>query len=84
MQSKTTLAAVTTLGLTCASLGGCETRSGSAATPPTSVVSATNVRTQMATVGDRQFAYRSVGTGSPVLFLQRFRGNHGRLGPRVG
>jgi len=74
MQSKTTLAAVLALGLTCASLGGCEARSGSAATSPTSVVSATNVRTQMATVGDRQFAYRSIGTGSPVLFLQRFRG----------
>ncbi len=28
----------------------------------------------MMTVGARQFAYRTVGTGSPVIFLQRFRG----------
>jgi pimeloyl-ACP methyl ester carboxylesterase len=28
----------------------------------------------MVAVGDRQFACRIIGTGSPVLFLQRFRG----------
>jgi pimeloyl-ACP methyl ester carboxylesterase/ketosteroid isomerase-like protein len=35
---------------------------------------AVSARTQVGTVGDRQFAYRTIGAGSPVLFLQRFRG----------
>ena len=41
---------------------------------PSGAETAVNVRTKMANVGDRQFAYRSVGQGSPVVFLQRFRG----------
>ena len=35
---------------------------------------AVNARTKLISVGARKFAYRSVGTGSPVIFLQRFRG----------
>jgi len=37
-------------------------------------VTAVNARTQIASVGERRFAYRSIGTGSPVIFLHRFRG----------
>lgn len=35
---------------------------------------AVNTRTKVATVDGRQFAYRSIGVGSPVIFLHRFRG----------
>ncbi len=35
---------------------------------------AVKARTKMATVGARQFAYRTIGKGSPVIFLHRFRG----------
>ncbi len=74
MFSKITWVSVLALGLTCLTSGGCEPRSGGAATTPIAVETATSARTRTVAVGDRQFAYRSIGTGSPVLFLQRFRG----------
>src|SRR5277367_5968720 len=53
-------------------LSGCMGHAGKP--PAASAESAVNSRTMRVSVGDRQFAYRSIGSGSPVLFLQRFRG----------
>jgi pimeloyl-ACP methyl ester carboxylesterase/uncharacterized protein (DUF302 family) len=51
---------------------GCD---GGASSPAThSAETALDTRTRVVTVRDRRFAYRSIGTGSPILFLQRFRG----------
>jgi pimeloyl-ACP methyl ester carboxylesterase len=36
---------------------------------------ATNSRTQFAAIDGRKIAYRSIGTGEPMILCQRFRGN---------
>ncbi len=75
MFSKTRLVLVLALGLACIASGGCEPRSGSAATTPIGLETATNSRTRMVAVVDRQFCvskHRNRLAG--VLFLQRFRG----------
>ena len=57
------------------SCGGAQQAANAAPTTTlTSAESAVTVRTQTTTVGSRKFAYRTLGGGSPVVFLQRFRG----------
>ena len=54
----------------------------SSAPTATSAEAAVTARTQIATVGDRRFAFRIIGAGSPVLCLQRFRGTMDDWDPR--
>lgn len=47
----------------------------SAASTPASVISATESRTQFAEINGKKIAYRSIGSGTPMILCQRFRGN---------
>ncbi|MBO9657613.1 MAG: alpha/beta hydrolase, partial [Chitinophagaceae bacterium] len=38
-------------------------------------LNATNSKTQFAKIKGREIAYRSIGTGDPMILCQRFRGN---------
>jgi pimeloyl-ACP methyl ester carboxylesterase len=53
---------------------GRESRGPSSPSTLAGAETAVSARTGMSAVGDRLFAYRSVGTGTPIIFLQRFRG----------
>ena len=62
------------VGSGCAGGPGAHPPAVAGAEVPAAGEKAAAARTRMTTVSGRQFAYRSVGSGSPVLFLQRFRG----------
>lgn len=44
-------------------------------TTPTNLLGASDAPTLLADRGDRQLAYRSIGTGKPLVLCTRFRGN---------
>src|ERR1700685_4512460 len=61
-------------GSGCAGKPGAHSPAVAGAEAPAAVEKAVTARTRMTIVDGRQFAYRSGGSGSPFLFLQRFRG----------
>jgi pimeloyl-ACP methyl ester carboxylesterase len=74
MSSKVALVSGLAVGLLGAASGCADGRGVNSAPTATSAEAAVTARTQIATVGDRRFAYRIIGAGWPVLCLQRFRG----------
>lgn len=62
----------------CAIIISCSNEAGTdkqtTSTSKADSISAVNSRTQYAEVNGRKLAYRSIGTGSPLILCQRFRG----------